>query len=92
MKQHGKARDHNEQEIIAALTNLGCIVWKMDPPRVDLLVGVHQQWVPCEIKQPKGTLTIGQLRQSEICDTMNLPFRVLRSVADAVALVRDMKP
>ena len=90
MKHHGKARDHNEKEIVNALINLGCIVWPMDPPRVDLLVGVHQKWIPCEVKQEKGVLTIGQIRQSQICDTMNLPFVVLRSVADAVALVRDV--
>jgi hypothetical protein len=92
MKQHGKARDHNEQEIITALLGAGCIVDKMDPPMVDLLVGVHQQWVKVEVKQPKGVLTIGQLRQQAQAETMNLPFYVLRSVADAVALVRDMKP
>ena len=44
-------RDENEKEIVEALENIGCTVFRMDTP-VDLLVGRGGRNILIEIKNP----------------------------------------
>ena len=88
MKQHGKARDHNEPEIIKAFENLGCLVVFLHPPAPDLLVGIKGAWHLVEVKSAKGVLTEPQLRLMQRTEGTTLPFHVVRTVAEAIALVR----
>ncbi len=84
VKQFGKARDHNEKEIVEALRKAGCLVYQLEPPMPDLLVGRDRIFRLVEVKQPKGKLTIGQVEMQKICAAMQLPFHVVRSVEEAL--------
>jgi Holliday junction resolvase len=51
-------RDEIEVDVVIALQNVGCSVWRLNDPGVpDLLVGRARQTYLLEVKDPKGTLT-----------------------------------
>ena len=53
LARRAKRRDENEAEIVAALRQLGCLVWQLDEP-CDLLVVWKGQKHLLEVKNPDG--------------------------------------
>ena len=53
-----RKRDTNEPAIVAALEQVGAVVFRLNAPGCpDLLVGWRGTWLPMEVKTPTGTLT-----------------------------------
>lgn len=77
----GKKRDKNEADIVIALRQIGCLVWRLGGTGLpDLLVRVpgSGRWIPLEVKSKIGTLTPAQ---------EGLSWPVVRSVDEAIAAV-----
>lgn len=78
-------RDLNETLIVHALNNLG-VAWIEAGP-LDGWVWLNQ-WVPVEVKTPKGKLTRGQQAFVDACEHFRRPCLVWRSAEDAIAAVQ----
>jgi len=86
-------RDEVERDIVQTLEACGIVTISVSSPGVpDLLLysesarliwrGHMHVYLPAEVKGPKGRLTPGQL-----CTRARMPFPVLQTVEDALALV-----
>lgn len=76
----GGKRDAAEQGIIDALRATGAVVWQLSgTSNPDLLILSRGQWVPCEVKTGKA----GKLTRNQ----ESIPWPVVRSVSDALALI-----
>ena len=77
-----RKRDANEAQIVIALEFWGVNVFRISGVGVpDLLTHWRGQWLPIEVKDPKGTLTPAQIKTQQRC-----PFPVVHSVDEALAL------
>lgn len=86
MSLHRRAakRDGNEAEIISALERIGVTVFKVSGAGIpDLLTFYRGQWLPLEIKMPKGKLT-----NEQAAAFMRAPFAIARTVDEALACFR----
>jgi hypothetical protein len=81
VRKAGK-KDLNQAAIVAALRAIGCEVLILNQEGIpDVLVKFKGEWVPIEVKRPRGHLTAlqGQLRRRAW-------FPVVSSVDEALAL------
>lgn len=76
-----RKRDWNEAEIVSALRDIGVSVMHISAPGCpDLLCySKREGFRLLEVKQPRGRLTPAQTQQT-------MPFTVVRSVEDALAI------
>lgn len=81
-----KSNDANELGIVKALEAVGALVYRIGRP-VDLLVGYDRQWIPMEVKQPKGKLTPTQEEFFEATADHGLVAAVVRNATEALALI-----
>jgi len=81
-KYRAKA-DANEAEIIKALEQIGCAVWRLKRP-VDLLIGYRGQTGLIEVKNPDGRNRI-EPEQQEFIDNWKGNVYVVRTVDEAIA-------
>ncbi len=88
VKQFGKARDHNEPEIVEALRNMGAYVLPLHPPAPDLLVAYKGELLLMEVKGPDGELTEGQRKMRMQLQTQDCQLFVVRTVGEALGLLR----
>lgn len=80
--QHGRRRDANEPEIIRALEQIGCRVFRLsDAGLPDLLISFRGEWSVLECKMPNGKLTPAQELTWQLS-----PFPVVESANEAIAL------
>jgi len=75
--------DNNQAEIVAALEEIGCTVYKIGRP-TDLLVGYRTHNFLLECKGRHGTLT---RFQKEYFPKWRGQLRIVKSVDDAIELV-----
>lgn len=77
-----RRRDANEQAIVKALRQVGCVVLPLSGDAVpDLLVHRLGFWLPLEVKRPKGRLTPAQQRRQQLA-----PCPIVTSPAEALAV------
>jgi hypothetical protein len=82
VRKAGK-KDLNQAAIVAALRAIGCEVLILNQEGIpDLLVHHRGQWIPIEVKRPRGHLTAlqGQLRKRAW-------FPVVSTVGEALAIM-----
>jgi len=75
--------DNNQDEIVAALKDIGCDVYKIGRP-TDLIVGYRTYNFLIECKSKSGTLT---KFQKEFFPSWRGQIRIVRSVDEAIQLV-----
>lgn len=85
LRRYANRRDANESHIITALEALGCMVYRLDKP-VDLLVLHRGKVLLVEVKTKRGTLTKDQITFAQYW-----PIHIIRTVDDAIALVRQTR-
>ena len=83
LNRWAKRRDDNEQEIVDALTAIGCSVVRLDKP-VDLLCGFQARNYLLEIKGENGKLTKGQ---QEFMKTWRGQVRVVTTAEEAIDVI-----
>ena len=81
MRRAGR-KDYNHQAIVAALRAIGVVVQVVNHEGLPDLLTFHRgQWLPIEIKRPRGRLTKDQAALRQVA-----PFPVVYSVSEALAL------
>lgn len=85
IRRYDARRDSNEAQIVAAFEGMGCQVERIDTP-CDLLVNIRGAVFLVEVKTERGTLTKPQQSFSR-----TWPVHVVRSVDDAIALVKSKR-
>lgn len=81
----GKRRDVNERAIVEALRQIGVQVYHISGPGLPDLLTCHRgNWLPIEVKGPRGQLTPAQLR-TQAHDW----FPVVTTVKEALELITD---
>jgi hypothetical protein len=78
-------RDANEQIILHALELAGVEWYEAGPLDGWVFLG---QWIPVEIKTPRGTLTDGQKAFIARCEIDGRPYRVWRNANEAVEAIQ----
>jgi len=90
LRRHNAKRDYNEQGIVRALKDMGCMVCRLDTP-VDLLIycpmAVGQRMHLIEVKMPKNDLNDKQRAFKDA----GWPVHVIRSADEAIALVKRLR-
>jgi Holliday junction resolvase len=83
MRAYGAKRDRNEPPIVAALERIGCVVLRQNATGYpDLLVFREAEGLKLlEVKHTTGKLTAAQIHFRS-----RVPFTVVRSVSEALAL------
>ena len=81
LSRRNPRRDYKEAEIVSALQQIGVYVMRISGPgNPDLLCHFRGQWLPMEVKGPRGRLTHAQVQTRA-----QAPYPVVRSVGEALA-------
>lgn len=92
LRRQAARRDRNEAGLVHYLRERGAIVHRLSGAGVpDLLVGYAGLWWPVEVKQPRGTLTVEQLRCVARAAAAGLPWRVIRDNVECEQLLLAMR-
>lgn len=83
MKRHRP--DTNQKKIVAALRDIGAVVFLIGKP-FDLLVGFRGQLFLLEVKNPEGRDKLGLSQEADILalSLVGVEVRVVRSVDEAI--------
>ena len=91
LNRYNPSRDANEIAISHYLRSQGCEVWPISGAGVpDLLIGFCGQFYVAEVKMPRGKLTIAQESFKLVCERVDLPYPIFRSVEDAEGWVEQV--
>lgn len=94
--RYSKKRDENEPQIIAEFEALGCKVERMEPPMLDLLVGLpNKRLIVVDVKDPAkdkryGSRKHGNLTPSQrdlMAKWTGWPFFVVETTIEARGIV-----